>query len=64
MTSQGAMSQATQNKKKTRGFRLDTRTDRLLSDGAKVHGSKSNFIRAAILNYWGIDEPEKKNGSN
>ena len=51
-------------KKKTRGFRLDPHTDRLLSDGAKVHGTKSNFIRVAIQNYWGIDEPRKKNGAN
>ena len=52
-------------KKKSRGFRLDPHTDRLLSDGAKVHGSKSNFIRVAILNYWGIDQkPRKENGAN
>ena len=47
-------------KKKTRGFRLDPQTDRLLQDGAKVHGSKSNFLRVCILNYWGLSDEQDK----
>mgnify|MGYP004374447165 CR=1 FL=1 len=40
---------------------MDPQTDRLLRDGAKVHKGMSKFLRAAILNYWGLGEEPPKN---